>query len=216
MFSHEHRRPLYAFGVVALVAVMVLGNGIRAQAVDALVAAGAPQPLIGAIAPDMVLGETLTEVVSEPTAAAQRQPAKKSAVVERVPVGAAAAVMTVRSDVLVAVGSKPRASKPKSAKSKPAKSKQARASGVARAASRAPRPSARPEESRSPQVRVSRADQGEGRDWGHHEVKRFSQHDRGHGKFRARSLDTRHAKGHAKGHSKHGKHHGKARGHSRR
>lgn len=59
MITPEHRKPFWAFLVVTAVAAMVLANGLREQAVVVLVQRGAPTALIGALAPDLVLGGRL-------------------------------------------------------------------------------------------------------------------------------------------------------------
>lgn len=56
MITPEHRRPLMAFAFVALAALLILGNGLRARVVSQLVEGEAPAPLVTALAPDLVLG----------------------------------------------------------------------------------------------------------------------------------------------------------------
>ncbi len=58
----EHRRPLAAFLLVFAGACLIMGNGLRTQVVDILIGSGAPTELITAIAPDMVLGQSLKDV----------------------------------------------------------------------------------------------------------------------------------------------------------
>lgn len=57
--SAEHRRPFAAFVVVFAAACLIMGNGLRSQVADVLVGAGAPPALVTAIAPDVLLGQSL-------------------------------------------------------------------------------------------------------------------------------------------------------------
>lgn len=57
----EHRRPLVAFVLVALLSGIVIINGLRTQAVAHLVAQGGSHGLVAALAPEMVLGHVLRE-----------------------------------------------------------------------------------------------------------------------------------------------------------
>jgi hypothetical protein len=59
MMTAEHRRPLAAFLMVFAVACVIIGNGLRTQVVEVLIGSGAPQEVITAVAPDMLLGEAL-------------------------------------------------------------------------------------------------------------------------------------------------------------
>ncbi len=59
MLSAEHRRPFAAFLLVCAAAAVIIGTGMRTQVVDRMVEAGAPRALVGAVAPDMVLGGSL-------------------------------------------------------------------------------------------------------------------------------------------------------------
>jgi hypothetical protein len=59
MMAAEHRRPLAAFLMVFAVACVIIGNGLRTQVVEVLIGSGAPQEVITAVAPDMLLGEAL-------------------------------------------------------------------------------------------------------------------------------------------------------------
>ncbi len=62
MMTAEHRRPFAAFLLVFAGACLIMGNGLRTQVVDILIGSGAPNELITAIAPDMVLGQSLKDV----------------------------------------------------------------------------------------------------------------------------------------------------------
>jgi hypothetical protein len=66
MLSAEHRRPLAAFFLVLAVAAFIMTNGMRTQIVRQLISAGAPPSVIGALAPDMVLGQSLRHVAVRP------------------------------------------------------------------------------------------------------------------------------------------------------
>lgn len=66
MLSAEHRRPLAAFFLVLAVAALIMTNGMRTQIVRQLISAGAPKSVIGALAPDMVLGQSLRHVAVRP------------------------------------------------------------------------------------------------------------------------------------------------------
>ena len=68
MMHAEHRRPFAALLLVFAAACMIMGNGLRTQVVEVLVGAGAPRPLIAAIAPDMVLGQSLINAPQAPQA----------------------------------------------------------------------------------------------------------------------------------------------------
>jgi hypothetical protein len=59
MMAAEHRRPFAAFLMVFAVACVIIGNGLRTQVVEVLIDSGAPQEVITAVAPDMLLGEAL-------------------------------------------------------------------------------------------------------------------------------------------------------------
>jgi hypothetical protein len=215
MFSHEHRRPLYAFGVVALVAALVAGNGLRAQAVSVLVAAQAPEPLIGAIAPDMVLGEHLTRVVSgeaaaEPSDRPSAEP-RRSTAPQAAPTTAPVAATTAPERT-----ARPEADRPQKARKKPGKhrSKHVRVSPpvAARSGAVAATPA-------RPGARLGQLDTHPGRGL----AKGLVDHVRGQGRGRGLGhlLDSREgtkAQGHEKGHverlARHGK--GHARGHGKR
>jgi hypothetical protein len=78
MMSAEHRKPFAAFLVIFAAACMILGNGLRHQVINVLVGAGAPRELIAAIAPDVVLGQSLND-------APQTRPQAHAAVPHEVP-----------------------------------------------------------------------------------------------------------------------------------
>jgi hypothetical protein len=86
MMTAEHRRPLAAFCVVFAVACLIMANGLRTQVVDVLIGAGAPPELITAIAPDMVLGQSLRDV---PAAPVRRQATSKPPAAAVAPVATA-------------------------------------------------------------------------------------------------------------------------------
>ena len=60
MMSAEHRRPFAAFMLLLVFACAIMANGLRDQVVRVFVA-GAPRPLIDAVAPDIVLGQSLRD-----------------------------------------------------------------------------------------------------------------------------------------------------------
>ncbi len=59
MMNPQHRQPLAAFAVLVCVAALAIGNDLRKSAVEILVERAAPQVLVGALAPDMVISGSL-------------------------------------------------------------------------------------------------------------------------------------------------------------
>src|SRR5680860_1451088 len=74
MREAEHRRPLAAFLMVFAAACLIMGNGLRTHVVDVLVGSGAPRQLFAAIAPDMILGQSLSNARRAPTRASGEVP----------------------------------------------------------------------------------------------------------------------------------------------
>ncbi len=70
MFAAEHRRPFAAFLLVCAAGFLITGFGLRTQVVQVLVDNGAPAALVGVVAPDVILGETLSSKPAPPAEAA--------------------------------------------------------------------------------------------------------------------------------------------------
>ena len=70
MFDAEHRRPFAAFLLVCAAGFLITGFGLRTQVVQVLVDNGAPAALVGVVAPDVILGETLSSKPAPPAEAA--------------------------------------------------------------------------------------------------------------------------------------------------
>ena len=70
MLAAEHRRPFAAFLLVCAAGFLITGFGLRTQVVQVLVDNGAPAALVGVVAPDVMLGETLSSKPAPPAEAA--------------------------------------------------------------------------------------------------------------------------------------------------
>ncbi len=104
MMSAEHRRPLAAFFVVFTLACLIMANGLRTQVGQVLIGAGAPREVVSAIAPDMVLGQSLRNVPAPVRSKVSADRAAASAPVQQVvvaPAPRAASVLTPASTVSV-------------------------------------------------------------------------------------------------------------------
>jgi hypothetical protein len=101
MLTAEHQKPLVGFMLVFAVACLIMVNGLRTQVVDVLIGSGAPRQLITAIAPDMVLGQSLRNVPAAPQPTGE-QPASAQAPVQ--PVALPAVVTVAQSGVRTASG----------------------------------------------------------------------------------------------------------------
>ncbi len=77
MLAAEHRRPFAAFLVVCAAGFLITGLGLRTQVVQVLVNNGAPAALVGVVAPDVMLGETLSSKPEPPAVAAPAVPRGK-------------------------------------------------------------------------------------------------------------------------------------------
>ena len=59
MMNPQHRQPLAAFAVLVCIATLAIGNDLRKTAVEILTERSSPQLLVSALAPDMVISESL-------------------------------------------------------------------------------------------------------------------------------------------------------------
>lgn len=105
MMTAEHRRPFAAFMLLLAFACAVMANGLRDQVVKVFVSSGAPRPLISAVLPDIVLGQTLRNT-PQPEPAAESADESGGAVREVEPSSSATA-LTQRVVTLVRSTSRP-------------------------------------------------------------------------------------------------------------
>lgn len=99
MLTAEHQRPLAAFFLVFAVACLIMANGLRTQVVDVLIGSGAPRQLITAIAPDMVLGQSLRNTPAKPQTTVEAPASAEGPVQPEAP----AEVVTVTQSTVQAV-----------------------------------------------------------------------------------------------------------------